>query len=223
MSYRSRQIISHLRLALGRGDKTLAMQVAQNTDGNYTELTLATIDSPGLFSIITGVLASHSINILGAQIHTRKTGAVLDVLQVHSAIGDQVDNDAKWKRVEADLTGAIEGRIYVEDLMEKCQQPAYLKSSGAKPKRPNKILIDNEVSAKYTVIDIFANDKVGLLYDISRTLKDLGLYIEVSKISTKVDQAADVFYVRDIFGQKITGPSKIEEIRNSLLENLSED
>ena len=49
MSYRSMQIISHLRLALARGDKTLAMQVEHNTDGNYTELTLATIDSPGLF------------------------------------------------------------------------------------------------------------------------------------------------------------------------------
>ena len=168
-------------------------------------------------------MASHSINILGAQIHTRKTGAVLDVLQVHSAIGEVVDNAAKWKRVEADLTGVIEGRIYVEDLMEKCQEPSYLKSSRTKPKRPNKVLIDNEISADYTVIDIFANDKVGLLYDISRTLKDLGLYIEVSKISTKVDQAADVFYVRDIFGQKITDPDKIEEIRNLLLKNLTED
>ncbi|MDH3393967.1 MAG: [protein-PII] uridylyltransferase, partial [Desulfobulbaceae bacterium] len=86
MSYRSKQIIPHLRLALGRGNKTLAMQVEHNSEANYTELTLATIDSPGLFSIITGVLASHSINILGAQINTRKTGAVLDVLQVHSAI-----------------------------------------------------------------------------------------------------------------------------------------
>lgn len=221
MSYRSKQIVPHLRLALGRGDKTLAMHVEHNTDGSYTEMTLATINSPGLFSVITGVLAAHSINILGAQIHTRKTGAVLDVLQVHSAIGDVVDNAAKWKRVEADLTGAIEGRIDVEDLMKKCQEPSYLKSSRNKPRRPNKVFIDNEVSSEYTVIDIFANDKVGLLYQISHTLKELGLYIEVSKISTKVDQAADVFYVRDIFGQKIIDLVKIEEIRTTLLENIN--
>ena len=220
MSYRSKQIIPHLRLALGRGDKTLAMQVEHNQDGQYTELTLATIDSPGLFSIITGVLASHSINILGAQVHTRKTGAVLDVFQVHSAIGEVVDNPAKWKRVETDLIAAIEGRIYVEDLIEKAQQPSYLANTRNKPRRPNKVLIDNEVSSEYTVIDIFATDKVGLLHDISRTLKDLGLYIEVSKVSTKVDQAADTFYVRDIFGQKISDPVKIEEIRETLLESL---
>lgn len=220
LTYRSREIIPHLRLALGRGKKPLAMQVEQKPEAGYTQLTLATIDSPGLFSLITGVMAAHSINILGAQIHTRKTGAVLDVLQVNSTIGDVVDNPTKWKRVEADLIGAIEGRIYVDDLVQKQQEPSYLVSTREKPKRPNMVEFDNRVSDEYTVIDIFANDKVGLLYDITHTLKELGLYIAVSKISTKVDQAADVFYVRDIFGQKITDPEKIEQIRRALLERL---
>lgn len=220
MNYRSRQIISHLRLALGRGKKPLAMQVEQNPDTGYTEVTLATIDSPGLFSLITGVMAGHSINILGAQIHTRKTGAVLDVLQVNSAIGDVVDNAAKWKRVENDLIAAIEGRLNVKSLVEKCQAPSYMQGVREKPKRPNKVEFDNEVSDRYTVIDIFANDKVGLLYNITRTLNELGLYIAVSKISTKVDQAADVFYVSDIFNQKITDPEKIEFIRKTMLGRL---
>lgn len=220
MNYRSRQIVPHLRLALGRGDRPLAMQVEQNPDQGYTELTMATIDSPGLFSLITGVMAGHSINILGAQIHTRKTGAVLDVLQVNSAIGDVVANPAKLGRVEADLIAAIEGRLNVQDLVEKCQVPAYLSGTREKPKRPNKVEFDNETSDRYTVIDIFANDKVGLLYDITRTLNELGLYIAVSKISTKVDQAADVFYVSDIFNQKITDPEKIESIRTAMLDRL---
>jgi len=220
LSYRSKDIIPHLRLSLGRGKKTLAMQVEHKREACYTELTLATVDSPGLFSLITGVMAAHSINILGAQIHTRKSGVVLDVLQVNSPIGGVVDNPNKWKKVEEDLVGAVEGRIFVEDLVQKRQEPSYLKSSREKPKRPNKVEFDNQISDEYTVIDIFANDKVGLLYDITHTLKELGLYIAVSKISTKVDQAADVFYVRDIFGQKITEPRKIESIRRALLDRL---
>jgi [protein-PII] uridylyltransferase len=43
------------------------------------------------------------------------------------------------------------------------------------------------------------------------------LYIGVSKISTKIDQVADVFYVKDIFGQKITFEEKLAEIRKRLL------
>ncbi len=220
MSYRSKQIIPHLRLALSRGKDSLAMDVQHYHDSNYTELTIATIDSPGLFSYIAGVLASHSINILGAQIHTRKTGAVLDILQVNNTVGEVVDNAQKWKRVERDLSAVIEGRVKVEDLIAKCHQPSYLTIKRDRPKRPNKVELDNEVSDNFTVLDIYATDKVGLLYEITRTLKELGLYIAVSKIATKVDQAADVFYVQDIFGQKITNPKKIEEIKSVLLERL---
>jgi [protein-PII] uridylyltransferase len=82
--------------------------------------------------------------------------------------------------------------------------------------------IDNEVSEDYTVIDIYTHDKVGLLYRITSTLTELGLYIGVSKISTKVDQVADVFYVRDIFAHKVTSPEKLAEIRVRLLKAIDE-
>jgi [protein-PII] uridylyltransferase len=221
MSYRSREIVPHLRLALSRGKQTLAMQVEHNIEAEYTELTLATIDSPGLFSQIAGVLAAHSINILGAQIHTRKTGAVLDILQVNSPIGGIVDNPQKWERVKKDLCEVIEGRVFVESLFSKCHEPDYLRADTGRPQRSNKVEIDNEVSDRYTVIDIFAADKVGLLYEITRTLNELGLYIAVSKISTKVDQVADVFYVSDIFNQKITDPEKLDDIRTTMLNQLA--
>lgn len=220
MSYRSHQIIPHLQLALNRGKSTLAMKVEHFHEAEYSEVTLTTIDCPGLFSYIAGVMAAHSINILGAQIHTRKDGTVLDVLQVNSPVGGVVEKAAKWERFEADLSAVIEGRIFVDSLIERNKEPEYLRTDKQQPRRPNKVEFDNEVSGLYTVIDIFARDRVGLLYEITDTLNELGLYIVVSKISTKVDQAADVFYVNDIFGQKVVDPTKIEDIRTTLLERL---
>ncbi|MCK5913609.1 MAG: [protein-PII] uridylyltransferase, partial [Desulfuromusa sp.] len=158
MSYRSREIVPHLRLALSRGKKTLVMQVEHKREFEYTELTLATIDSPGLFSQIAGVMAAHSINILGAQIHTRKTGAVLDILQVNSLIGGTVEKKQKWQRVENDLSEVLEGRKFVEDLFDIAQKPDYLNEDTGRSKRANLVEIDNEVSDRYTVIDIFATD-----------------------------------------------------------------
>ena len=221
MSYRSHEIVEHLRLSMSRGRRSLAMKVDHKPDFAYTEVTLATIDSPGLFSSIAGVMAANSINILGAQIHTRKSGTVLDILQVNSPVGDIVDKPQKWQRVEEQLTEVIEGRRQVADLIVKHQEPEYLSSTPETPRKPNRVEIDNEISDQYTVIEIFANDKVGLLYEITRTLKDMGLYIAVSKISTKVDQAVDVFYISDIFGQKIVDPVKIEELRATLLDRLT--
>lgn len=220
LNYRSSEIVTHLRLALNRGRKALAMQVEHFEESKFTEVTIATIDSPGLFSQIAGVMAAHSINILGAQIHTRKNGDVLDILQVNSAVGESVNKPEKWRRVEDDLCAVLEGRMYVEDLVKKLKVPDYMIKPKRHSERPNRIEFDNDVSETYTVIDIYARDKVGLLYDITRTLKELGLYIAVSKIATKVDQAADVFYVYDIFGQKILDPIKIDEIRSTMLDRL---
>jgi [protein-PII] uridylyltransferase len=82
--------------------------------------------------------------------------------------------------------------------------------------------IDNEVSDEYTVVDIYAQDQVGVLYQITKNLKELGLYIGVAKISTKVDQVSDTFYVQDIFGQKVMFKDKLEDLRKRLLAGLDE-
>ena len=222
LSYRSFEIIRHLRLSLGRGKETLAFDIEQHPEHNYTQVTLATLDSPGLFSLIAGVMSAHAINILGAQIHTRKNGLVLDVLQVNSATGEAVENSSKWKRVEKDLAGVLEGRVFIEDLLARRKAPSFMVER-EKPRRPSRIDISNDVSDQYTVIDIYSHDRIGLLHDITRTLTELGLYIAVSKISTKVDQVADVFYVCDIFGQKIDQPEKLQKIEKDLLLCLEDD
>src|SRR3990170_447853 len=94
-------------------------------------------------------------------------------------------------------------------------------------KRPNPMVhtrvdVDNEVSDAFTVIDIHTQDRIGLLYTITSTLSKLGLYIHIAKIATKGDEAADIFYVKDIFGQKIYYKERLKEIRKTIFEALGE-
>jgi [protein-PII] uridylyltransferase len=70
------------------------------------------------------------------------------------------------------------------------------------------------------VVDIFTYDRIGLLYDITRTLAAMKIEIALSKISTKADQVADVFYLMDEDGKKIVRPERLEEIRKGLLEAI---
>ncbi len=219
LSHRSVDIADHVALILGRRERTLAMKVEHEPQGEYSQITITTIDIPGLFSRITGVMAANGINILGAQITTTSNGIALDVLHVRGTADVVLDNPEKWRRVEEELVAVLEGRVRVEDLVKRRKRPAFM-TEKPRPRFPNKVEISNEVSDDYTVLDIYAHDRVGLLYQITRTLKELGLYIGVSKISTKVDQVTDTFYVQDIFAQKITSPEKIEEIRRRLLETL---
>lgn len=214
-------IAGYARLLLGLEEIDIMMKLVHLPESGCSEFTICTRDMPGLFSRITGVMAANGVNILGAQINTSRNGKVLDILQVNSPQGLVITDEQRWQKVQDDMRRVIHGESKVDDLVEKRQRPSLLTSRPA-PRFPTKVEIDNEVSEDYTVIDVYAHDKVGLLYLITSTLTHLGLYIGVSKISTKVDQVADVFYVRDIFSHKIRAEDKLEEIKRKLRMAIDE-
>ncbi len=221
-AHRSDAIAEHIRMIFGARGKTLALKVETEAKAGYTELTIVTLDMPGLFSMITGVLTAFGVNILGARIYTQSDGVVLDILQVCDSQGQPLTRKDKLHAIEEDMAAVFEGRVMVDDLVRRRHRPSFLPTL-ERPRVPSQVEIDNEVSDQYTVVDIFTHDKVGLLYAITRTLTEMGLYIGVSRISTKVDQVADTFYIQDIFGQKITSDAKIAELRRNLLEAIDRD
>lgn len=214
-------IAEQVRLLLGLEQSSILLRLIHQPESGYSEYTICAHDMPGLFSRITGVMAANGVNILGAQINTSKNGKVLDILQVNSPQGNVVTDPSRWEKIEQDMRQAIHGEVQVSDLVARRKRPTLLTARPA-PRFATKVDIDNEVSEEYTVIDILTHDKVGLLYLITSTLAEMGLYIGVSKISTKVDQVADVFYVRDIFGHKITAPEKLNEICSKLMTAIDE-
>ncbi len=213
-------LCDHVRLLLGLDCSGILMRISHRIESGYSEFTICTPDMPGLFSKITGVMAANGANILAAQINTSRNGKVLDILQVNSQHG-MISDQTRWKKIESDMRRVIHGEVDVALLVEKRQRPSSITAKSS-PRFPTRVEIDNDVSEDYTVIDIYTHDKIGLLYLITSTLTRLGLYIGVSKISTKVDQVADVFYLRDIFGQKIMDREKLDEIRSVLTRAIDD-
>lgn len=214
-------IAKYVQLLLEIEKTDILLHLNHQKESGYSEFIICTNDLPGLFSRITGVMAANGINILAAQINTSKNGKVLDILQVNSPQGNLITDASRWEKIEKDMRQAIHGEVLVSALVAGRKRPTLLTARPA-PRFATKVDIDNEVSEEYTVIDILTHDKVGLLYLITSTLAELGLYIGVSKISTKVDQVADVFYVRDIFGHKIVAPEKLDEICAKLIKAIDD-
>ena len=77
---------------------------------------------------------------------------------------------------------------------------------------------DNTTSRDYTILDVFAPDRPGLLYAIARALFELGLSVWRAKIGTYLDQVVDVFYVTTLDGEKIEDETRLEQIRVRLVE-----
>jgi [protein-PII] uridylyltransferase len=199
----------------------VATQLTPFPERDFSEFAVCTRDRPGLFSMLSGVLAAHGMNILGARIATSRDDLALDAFRVSRDGPDDVADRGRWERLEQTLRGVLSGAVDVEELVQRSSRPSLL----TKKRRPvpTRVEVHNDVSADYTVLDVYAADRVGLLFTITNCLYHLWLQIHLAKISTMVHEVLDVFYVSDAEGRKVTDPDHIERIRVALIEALSPD
>ncbi len=76
--------------------------------------------------------------------------------------------------------------------------------------------MSNTESDFYTVVDVIANDRLGLLHDVTRCLGENGLEIYISKAATIKDQVTDSFYLRDGRGKKVRDSETLDRLRREL-------
>ncbi len=221
MVYRPRVLSRLIDMKLKMGDDPVHLSWRQVKRGGFTNLFVVSHDHPGLFSQIAGVLSANNVNILGAQILTRKDGVVFDVLHVTDSVMKPIQDKVKFRIVNRELKKAIAGDLDVEELFTSRNLSLPLDRRDRTPTAPPRVEIENDISEEHTVIDVYATDMIGLLYRITSTLASLGLSIYTAKVSTKVDQAVDVFYVKDLEGRKITNVKELDRIRKTLLGVLA--
>ena len=214
------QVVRHILLErdLVDGKKQLVWEV-EKMEG-YCEATILTKDRPGILNRMAGLFTLHNINILGAQVFTRANNIALDVFQVGHP-PDRVFEDEVWDRVREDAVNILSGKLALDYRLAR-KRPM-LKNSMPVGKRPDEVKIDNDTSDFYTIVEVFTYDRLGLLYDVTRTLYDLQLSINIAKISTKADQVVDVFYVRDFYGEKLVDKEQIKELKDALLFTLEDN
>jgi [protein-PII] uridylyltransferase len=185
----------------------------------YSEFTVVTRDRPGLFARLAGVLAANGLNIASGRITTSYKGVALDVFRLsHLERQELVVAPERWERVHVCLRAVLRGERNVENLVQTSKPPAFL--SRRSLRLPTEVAIDNLTSREYTVIDVSAPDRLGLLFTITHCLFRLGLLIHLAKVTTNVDQVLDVFYVTDVADQKI-GEERSAEIKEALLARLA--
>jgi len=132
---------------------------------------------------------------------------------------DPLRTEEIWERIKGDLAEAFIGRLPLSGRLQQKAEPSIV-SPRKTPSRQPHVHVDNESSDFFTLIEVFADDRIGLLYGITHTLFTLGIDIRIAKISTKTDQVADVFYVLDREGQKVLEEQTVNRIKEVLLREL---
>lgn len=176
-------------------------------------------DRPGLLAKICGVVALHNLAVTKAQIFTWDDGTVVDVLDVRPLDGlNFVEKD--WGALNQDLDLAIVHRLGLGHRLYKKLSSTSGRRLEMTGRIMPRVIIDNDSSDVYTVIEVHSADLPGQLYHITQTLADFGMNIHKAYIATEVEQLIDVFYVLDGKGQKLLEPEFQKEVVHGLLYAL---
>jgi [protein-PII] uridylyltransferase len=173
--------------------------------------TVLTRDHPRLFASLAGTLAAFGMNILKTEAFANEQGLVLDTFAFQDPSRTLELNPSEAERLEHTLARAALGKEDVERLLRGRVRPqAAKKAVRVKPT----VHFDSEASATATLVEIVAQDRPGLLYDLASTFSNAGCSIEVVLIDTEAHKALDVFYVT-------AGGKKLDnELRDQLQRNL---
>ncbi|MFQ5848160.1 MAG: [protein-PII] uridylyltransferase [Candidatus Methylomirabilales bacterium] len=218
------KMAAHLRMVerIAQGEE-LAVQWTPYPLVGHCEVTVCAFGRPGRFAQIVGTLTANRMNILDAQIFTRRDGLVLRTFHVDDGKGAVITDEEVWRRLEMDLGRVLAGQMDVGQLIlarqrEVLRRPA--RKGGTPPL--TRVEFDNYVSETHTVIDVRTHDRLGLLYTISRVLRELGLDLRLAKITTEVEHVVDVFYVTERDGGKVRDERRMAEIRERLEDAIAQ-
>jgi len=175
------------------------------------ELTVVTLDKPFLFSNICGVLSSFGMDILRGHALTNPNGLVLDVFQFTDAERFIELNAAAQDLIFQAINDVVAGRANLTDRLRGREQSLiHRREARVKPV----VHGDNVASRRYTIVEIVADDALGLLYRISRVISKHDCGVDLVLISTEGHKAIDVFHITKA-GAKLT-----DEEQRTLADDL---
>jgi len=189
--------------------------VRTDRDRGVTELTIIAPDHARLLSIVAGACAATGANIVDAQVFTTADGMALDTIFVSRAFRYDEDELRRAGNTLLAIERSLSGQIRLQDMIAA-------RTRQAGPDRNvfrihPEVSINNTLSRRFTVLEVTGLDRPGLLYELTAILSRLSLNIASAHIATFGEKAADVFYVTDFAGEKITSVHKQDAIRRAIL------
>ncbi len=195
----------------------VATKVLSDEFTSITELILYAQAHPRFIAQIAGACAAAGANIVSAQISTTRDGMALDTFFLQREFDREEDELRRAERITQNIAKLLRGDIKLETLLASRSKAR--RAVDAFTIEPV-VTLDNELSVGFTVIEIEALDRPGLLYDVTNELAELNLSVTSAHISTFGERLVDSFYVKDLLGDKIIDEERLYIIEQRLTEVL---
>src|SRR5450759_3253552 len=179
-------------MALDEKSRKRGMAVDVRKLDSAWQLTLIAHDRPGLFASVAGTLSCFGMNILKAEAFSNLRSMVLDTFTFADPARTLDLNPSEVERLHATVQRVLSGKADVKELLRNRPKPVLPSRKAGIQAR---VVFDSEASGTATLIEIVAEDRPGLLYDLATAISANGGNIEVVLIDTQAHKAIDVFYV----------------------------
>ena len=197
------------------GRKLSASTAVRSFRGGFSEFILCARDVHGLFTNVSGVLTALHINILGAHVYTMRSGLALEVYRLTTPEGEEKERELAWEELRQTLEQMLRGEVSVDELIQRRGRPVGATRPPAAS--PETVTVTNDESDFYTIADVAAHDRLGLLHDLTRVIANHGLEIYISKAGFVLDQVTDTFYLKTPDGKKIFDEELLASLERELL------
>jgi [protein-PII] uridylyltransferase len=205
------EIAEHIRFIEAReGVKTVFRQ-----RDDFTEVTLIAPDAPYALSHCCAVLTANDANIFDANIFTRADGVIIDKFRVVNFVNSSNLTPQQSEHIQADIQDVFQNKVDVHHLLEKHRLKWKRRAHALNPNI--RFDVEFEDHPRFTIIDVFAADRIGFLHRVTETISSLELNISFAKIATRVDGIVDSFYVLDRFGRRIEDERQKELVKNEIM------
>jgi [protein-PII] uridylyltransferase len=213
-TFRSEEILQHLELAGSLSTDPVQLHLVRGR--HWYELSVVTKDRPFLFTNIAGALAAWGMNIVKADAFSNASGVVVDTFYFTDRFRTLELNMPEWERFQRSVSDVLTGEADLDRMLrDRVRSEA---KNGAKVKIQTRVEFDDDSSAGSTLVQVIAQDQLGLLHRISSRFSHHGCNIEIALIDTEGQMAIDVFYLTSA-GKKLS-PALHAELRSDLLEEL---
>ncbi|MEM6971727.1 MAG: [protein-PII] uridylyltransferase [Pseudomonadota bacterium] len=207
-----------LEMAAGAGmvsdPETMHSRFHPDPSRDVTVAALHMHDHPGLFSRMAGAFALSGANVVDARSYTTGDGMTYAIFWIQDADGRPFE-ESRLHRLRRSIERTLRGEVVArEALAEKTRDRPRERPFTV----PTQVIFDNDASELYTVIEVNARDRIGLLNALTRTLSQQNVNIFTAIIATYGERAVDVFYVKDLFGLKVHAASKQARLAKALTE-----